>query len=43
MRVAYIVLVGDLREREHLREVIVDVRIILKLIFKNLSVKYGLD
>jgi hypothetical protein len=43
MRSAHIVLLGDLREREHLKEISVDMRIILKLIFKNWDVKYGLN
>jgi hypothetical protein len=34
---------GGLTEREHLKEVSVDVGIILKIIFKNSDLKYGID
>ena len=34
---------GDLTERDHLKDKGVDVRIILKLIFKNWVVEYGFD
>jgi hypothetical protein len=42
MRGAYTVLVwGDLRERDHFKEVGEDVKIILKLISKNWDMEYG--
>ena len=34
---------GDLREKYHLKEVGEDVKIILKLIFKNWDMEYGFD
>jgi hypothetical protein len=42
-RIAYRVLVGNLRERDHLGDPGVDMRIVIRWIFRNWNEGYGLD